>query len=222
MKFSLAILFLLTTPTAAFAAGALCSSDSGGHCLSLAAVSGAQIIAPGAEPGEAISQLYIWALGFVGFAAFLIFVIGGVRYMFTGDKDPTDAKKMMGNAAKGLGLALIAYLLLFTINPDLVRVRGPLIQPLSPEKNVEIKNVAPGGEVLPKQGFVEPGAAPSTPQGTCNEFHARIDGLCFGYVTNPPCSPPKFYTHVAGSCHLKCDRQMVAAGTCPLKTNLTK
>ena len=41
--------------------------------------------------------------------------------MVAGDKDPTEAKNRMKTAAIGLGIALISWLILFTINPDLVK-----------------------------------------------------------------------------------------------------
>ena len=75
-----------------------------------------------ASIGQLLSQLYIWGIGFVALAAFLMFTWGGVLYMIAGDKDPTSAKSYMKNAIYGLLLALGSYLILYTINPALVNI----------------------------------------------------------------------------------------------------
>ncbi len=75
------------------------------------------------EPSRYLSNLYLWFLGFVGIAALLAFVIGGVTYMFAGANETLvgQAKKWIWNGIWGIVLAAFSYLLLNTINPDLVR-----------------------------------------------------------------------------------------------------
>ena len=75
-----------------------------------------------ASIGDIFTRLYIWGIGFVALAAFLMLTAGGVRYMFAGDRDPGEAKQWMRNAVYGLLLALGSYLILYTINPQLVKV----------------------------------------------------------------------------------------------------
>jgi len=77
----------------------------------------------GAEMGliSYVQQIYIFALSLVGVAALVSLVIAGFRYMLSDTIDSKDAaKKMIWSALSGLILALAAYLILHTINPDLV------------------------------------------------------------------------------------------------------
>ena len=67
-----------------------------------------------------------WAFRFVlalaGFLAVMMIVIGGVEYIISGASEASrsDAKKRINNAISGLVLALVSYLVLYTINPSLV------------------------------------------------------------------------------------------------------
>lgn len=74
------------------------------------------------EPGPYLSNLYIWFLGFVGIAALFAIVYGGVLYMFSGANltKADQGRTWITNAIWGIVLAAAAYLILFTINPDLV------------------------------------------------------------------------------------------------------
>ncbi len=75
-----------------------------------------------ADIGTILTTLYKWGIAFVALAAFFMLTAGGVRYMFAGDRDPSEAKTWIKNAIYGLLLALGSYLILYTINPDLVNV----------------------------------------------------------------------------------------------------
>ncbi len=75
-----------------------------------------------ADIGAVLTKLYIWGIAFVALAAFFMLTAGGVRYMFAGDRDPSEAKTWIKNSIYGLLLALGSYLILYTINPDLVNV----------------------------------------------------------------------------------------------------
>lgn len=70
-----------------------------------------------------LSNLYRWFLGFVAIAALLGIVIGGVMYMFAGANitKTEDARKWITNAIAGILIAAFSYLLLKTINPDLIQ-----------------------------------------------------------------------------------------------------
>ena len=68
-----------------------------------------------------IRYIYLFGLSLVGITALGALVYGGFTYMLSGtvtSKD--DAKKYIWGAISGLVLALAAYLILNTINPDLV------------------------------------------------------------------------------------------------------
>ena len=88
-----------------------------------------EVAIPGtsATPGAEVSligyvqQIYLFALSLVGIAALASLTIAGFRYMLSDTVDSKDAaKKMIWSALSGLILALAAYLILYTINPDLV------------------------------------------------------------------------------------------------------
>ena len=70
---------------------------------------------------EYIRYIYLFGLGLVGIAALGGLVYGGFVYMLSGTVTSKDeAKKWIWGAISGLILALAAYLILNTINPDLV------------------------------------------------------------------------------------------------------
>jgi len=84
------------------------------------------------ELTDYIRQIYLIALGAVGVAALGALVYGGLLYMLSDSIDSKDdAKKWIWGAISGLLLALAAYLILYTINPDLVGLTGPELSPSS-------------------------------------------------------------------------------------------
>ena len=92
-------------------------------------------IPPGAQIGDILARLYVFGVGLVALSALVMFTLGGVRYMLSGDRDPSEAKAWMRNAFWGLVLALTSWLILYTINPDLVKtltLQLPGIQQLTP------------------------------------------------------------------------------------------
>ena len=73
-----------------------------------------------------IRYVYLFGLGLVGIAALGALVYGGFTYMLSGTITSQDeAKKYIWGAISGLVLALAAYLILNTINPDLVSLKAP-------------------------------------------------------------------------------------------------
>lgn len=90
-----------------------------------------------AIPGEAaagtevtltdyIRYIYLFGLSLVGIAALGALVYGGFTYMLSGTVTSKDeAKKYIWGAISGLVLGLAAYLILNTINPDLVSLTKP-------------------------------------------------------------------------------------------------
>ena len=73
-----------------------------------------------------LKQYLTWAFRFTlalaGFLAVMMIVIGGVEYIISGanESSRSDAKKRINSAISGLVLALVSYLVLYTINPSLV------------------------------------------------------------------------------------------------------
>lgn len=110
---------------------------------------------------EYVRRIYLFALGAVGGAALLTLVISGVIYMlsdtiFTKEQ----AKDRIWGAIGGIVLAFAAYLILNTINPDLVRLGSPTL-PYSGQDNSK----SSGTQNLPS-GAALPNAA-QQPQSIC-------------------------------------------------------
>lgn len=81
------------------------------------------------SPGPLFERLFFFGLGLVGLATLIMLVVGGMMYLTAGDsQDQTKrARGYMTNAIYGLVLAFISWLILYTINPDLVK--GLLLNP---------------------------------------------------------------------------------------------
>lgn len=71
---------------------------------------------------EYLTWAFRFTLALAGFLAVMMIVIGGVEYIISGanESSRSDAKKRINNAISGLVLALVSYLVLYTINPSLV------------------------------------------------------------------------------------------------------
>lgn len=105
-----------------------------------------------------VLNIYKFGIWTVGIAALLMITIGGFMYMTSAGNTASagTAKKIITDALFGLGMALLAYTVLYIINPDLVNV------------NVNLKPT----EVSPA-GAPATAAAPGTPSaggqaGSCN------------------------------------------------------
>lgn len=98
-----------------------------------------------------LSQLYVWFLGFVGIAALFAFTVGGVMWMLSSSLTSTDqARKWITNGIWGIVIAAASFLLLNTINPELVggfdinavidtAIKSKLQKPASPGINAGVE-----------------------------------------------------------------------------------
>lgn len=119
-----------------------CRSETGGYCAKLGAVAQAQgleNIVSGTDVSDLVPGLYRFGLGLVGISALVALIVGGVMYMTAGgSQDQTKrARVWLGNAVFGLVLALLSYLILNTINPDLVRRLDLKLEPIRKESPEE-------------------------------------------------------------------------------------
>lgn len=130
MRYSILLFILLVVLWASLAGTTdACRSDARGFCVDTASVGFAAIPGleflpfSGGDFGDLLIALYRFGLSIVGISALMMVLYGGVLYMTAGDNQGRlgKAKTSMGNALFGLVLALVAYLILFTINPDLVK-----------------------------------------------------------------------------------------------------
>ena len=73
-----------------------------------------------------VKYIFNLAVGITGLVAFAVLVYGGVRYLTSGGNPSTmaDANNQMISAGLGLLVILGSYLLLTTINPQLVVIKG--------------------------------------------------------------------------------------------------
>lgn len=81
---------------------------------------------------EYINYLFIFGLGLIAILALAQMMVGGITYILAAGNvtKVEDAKNTIQQALLGLGLLLVSYLLLKTINPDLVNLRAPNLAPL--------------------------------------------------------------------------------------------
>lgn len=90
-----------------------------------------------------LNYVYQIALGIVGLAALIFIIIGGAMYVTAAGNvaQMTEAKNRIQSALLGLILALAAYLILYTINPDLVRLSKTQIEyPVLPKVVLSCEN----------------------------------------------------------------------------------
>lgn len=163
--------FSLGAPILALAQA--CRSEIGGYCFSLAAIS--QNAGVGASSqladvtGNMLESIYVYGLGLVGISALIMLVFGGLKYMTATDSpgQVNSAKDTMRNAILGLVLALVSWLILFTINPDLVMKLDLKLKDVTVQKTEDGSAGANGAVCNP--AFIS-GACPTgltcTPEGS--------------------------------------------------------
>ncbi len=85
----------------------------------------------GQELPSYINYLFIFGLGTIAVLALAQMMVGGLTYILAAGNvaKVENAKDTIKQALLGLGLLLVSYLLLRTINPDLVNLRNPNLTP---------------------------------------------------------------------------------------------
>lgn len=142
------LFFLFYMATSGSSARETCKDRRSGYCIETeqALVAQAQIpgleflpLGSGAKIEDVLPAIYTFGLGLVGISALVMLIIGGMMYMSAGDsQDQTKrARSFMGNAIWGLVLALLSWLILYTINPDLVtKLKLNSIRQITPAPSV--------------------------------------------------------------------------------------
>ncbi|PJA45844.1 hypothetical protein CO174_01480 [Candidatus Uhrbacteria bacterium CG_4_9_14_3_um_filter_50_9] len=78
--------------------------------------------------GEYMESVYVWMIGSAMLFAIIMVLIGGLQYVLAaGSGDVGKAKKRIMNGVVGLLLLLMSYAILYTINPQLVRLEVPTL-----------------------------------------------------------------------------------------------
>jgi len=126
-----------------------------------------------------IKYLYMFGLGLVGISALLALVIGGFMYMGAETVTTKDqAKGYINGAISGLILGLAAYLILYTINPDLTnfKITPPPVQAI-PETG---QQTTPANQTIPanQNQICSPGNCPSSCQIPCHASEYWDSDIC--------------------------------------------
>ena len=122
--FTFLVCFVFLVPAESFAAGATRSFEV--SAPSQINVDYKYPWADATSPADFISRFYKIALGIVGGAALGVLVYGAILWTVSGAiSTKQDAMEWIWAAIWGLVLLLGAYLILNTINPDLVKLKNP-------------------------------------------------------------------------------------------------
>ncbi|MBU0646276.1 pilin [Patescibacteria group bacterium] len=104
-----------------------------------------------ADVGDYISAIYTWLLGAALTVAIVMVMIGGLQYVISaGGGKAKEAKDRISNAVIGFVLLLFAYVILFTVNPNLLDLTMP---PIPMVKTVAFVGEGSSCEGLAEQGY---------------------------------------------------------------------
>lgn len=159
-----------------------------------------------------IQTIYKFALGIVGIIAVVLIMFGGLRWVAAAGNESTigEAKEMIVSAVTGLVIALLSYIILLTISPQLVQLRFSTPKIPLPRGNyiwkLEWCSVAPfkGNQCSPGLG----GSDVSCEDVTCGDTGSYNGGLCRGAVCDDAPGKPGCYHDAvnpagAASCQLQ-------------------
>jgi succinate dehydrogenase hydrophobic anchor subunit len=81
-------------------------------------------------PNEYVRLIFIYGLGIVGAAALFGLVYGGLNYVLSAGSESrkTEGKQWALGAVSGLSLLLCSFLILYTINPQLISFQNPQLE----------------------------------------------------------------------------------------------
>src|SRR3989338_5572122 len=84
---------------------------------------------PGASPASFVNYLVVFAIAFVGFAAVVGIIWGGITYLTAAGNasKASDGTERIKSSVLGLVLVLAAIAILYTINPSLTILRNPAL-----------------------------------------------------------------------------------------------
>ncbi len=151
--------------------------------------------------GEYIAGIYNYSIVIAGILAGIMVTVGGVKWLTAAGNAPAieSAKKTIGGALVGLTLVLGAYVILNTINPQLVKLKVPRIRPV-PRSELNIAET-----IVDAGGYRERAACENDPLNVCPAGGCVWDAqhlLCttiagggrpgeLGGVCGPAMSPPQ-------------------------------
>ena len=116
---------------------------------------------------EYIPLIFNYSMGFVGILAAVVLMFGGVMWLTAGGNQGQvgEAKEWIKAALTGLILALLSFLILNTINPDLIKMKMPTIEKAETNQESQENNNSQGNTNINKTPYT---GVPSgiTPDGT--------------------------------------------------------
>ncbi len=161
--FLFSIFYLLFSPNEILAGGATRSYEEGDSTnIDIACKNYEYPWCQEAEkgPGALVGRFYTIALGLVAAAALGVLIYGAILWTVSGAvSSKKDAMEWISGAIWGLILLLGAYLILYTINPDLVKLKGP--EELFKMESINLQSVPPTSvapishAATPSQGLSE-------------------------------------------------------------------
>ncbi|MFH1326249.1 MAG: hypothetical protein ABIH48_02160 [Candidatus Falkowbacteria bacterium] len=131
---------------------------------------------------EYISLVYKYGTGVVGIVAAVVLMFGGILWLTAGGNtgQVQTAKEWIKAALLGLILALLSYMILLTINPDLVSFDEITIKSIEgiPNEGADKKEDANSDESNPIDNPDLPESPPEeAPQQSDDDLQVRIPGL---------------------------------------------
>lgn len=131
-------------------------------------------------PAGYIARLYTFSLMIAGLLAFASIVYGSVKYILSAGivSMQTEAKEQITQAIFGLVLLLGAFIILYTINPNLVNLRNPSLEVINIKQIINEAKVEEGGQKL--AGTTGGGGDP-----LCQDSISGTVGLDVNYRINP-------------------------------------
>ena len=129
-------------------------------------------------PVALVARFYQLALGLVGAAAMAVIIFGGIKYTISAGNSSKqkDAMDWITGAVWGIVLLAGAYLILYTINPDLTNLKNPALTPINITKVSVFQNIGAyiGTELMHTSGD----------QMSDAKARKRLSG--YGIVVNKP------------------------------------
>lgn len=132
-----------------------------------------------------IRTFYEFALGIAGFLAFIMILVGGAHILFSAGADKVkEGKEYITSALYGVALLFGSYLILNTVNPNLINVS----EPGSVQKIVQ---KCPPGTTLKEEN----GKITCTESETCSGDYSSISVLTAGNDASFNCKKRKVVTN---------------------------
>lgn len=126
---------------------------------------------------EYVNAIYNYILAIAGSVASFIFIVAGFKYTLArGDKGKVaKAQSMMINALVGLFMTFGAYLILYTINPDLTSFESIRLDVIKrQELKFGVEERESFAEDTDTSGSGSTGSSTPTPSGSSNEYEPMV------------------------------------------------